>query len=344
MPPKHKLEFTAPVSGREEAFRVLNKVAVNWESRQSAVEAVAESGLLLSRAPEALRGDRGVVMAAVRNHGLALHYASEELRDDRGVVEAALAETGLALEHASLRLQADKELVLKAVAQNGAALEYATLELRVDPAFVLKAVERSARALSFAADCLLKDEAFVTEAVKRNSWALGYSPKHLHRDRALVLDRWHEPPKPHEPPPSTLPGKHRPQLLLPQWQGDALTKRSRPRSQPPLEATMLPESQNEADVFAFPGFELPLELELARQQAAKKAGIFRGPGATRGLDADLFQRAKLGTRESDTLPAELEAARQQACHKMSNPRTCPPLPAELELARQAGLRKGLMTR
>jgi len=297
---------------------MLSKAAVDWGDRQSALKAVAESGLLLSRAPEALKGDRELVLAAVRHHGSALLYASLELRDDPSVAEAAVAESGLALEHASPRLQADPDLVLKAVSQNGAALEYAALELRVDRDFVLRAVQRSARALSCAGQTLLSDPAFVTEAVKRNSWALGYAPKHLHRERGLVLDRWHEPPRPHLPPPSLLPGLHPTELPRPQWQASSPHQKARPRSQPPLEVTVLPEQlSEEADPFPFPGFELPLELELARQQAAKKAGIFRDARAMGGTDPDLAHRVTLGTRESNTLPAELEEARKMACHQMS---------------------------
>ena len=57
-------------------------------------------------------------------------YAPDELKADKEVVLAAVGQDGLALMYASDELKADKEVVLAAVGQNVHALEYAPDELR----------------------------------------------------------------------------------------------------------------------------------------------------------------------------------------------------------------------
>ena len=56
------------------------------ELRQRWVEEVKKNGLALQVAPEAVKGDEEVVMAAVKRNPVALEYASERLRSDRSFV------------------------------------------------------------------------------------------------------------------------------------------------------------------------------------------------------------------------------------------------------------------
>jgi hypothetical protein len=65
----------------------------------------------LEDAPEELRNDRGIVLAAVKHNGIALRHASEELRNDRGIVIAAVKQNGYALQYASEELQNDPGLI-----------------------------------------------------------------------------------------------------------------------------------------------------------------------------------------------------------------------------------------
>jgi hypothetical protein len=50
---------------------------------------VKQDGYALEHAPEELRNDREIVLAAVKQHGeVALNHASEELRNDRDIKQA----------------------------------------------------------------------------------------------------------------------------------------------------------------------------------------------------------------------------------------------------------------
>jgi uncharacterized protein YdeI (YjbR/CyaY-like superfamily) len=69
--------------------------------------------------------DKQVVLAAVAQDGLALQFAAEALRADKEFMLAAVAQNGRALYFAAEALRADKQVVLAAVTQNGLALQYA---------------------------------------------------------------------------------------------------------------------------------------------------------------------------------------------------------------------------
>ena len=61
----------------------------------------SRNGRALKSAPEELKGDREIVMAAVRQSGWALQYAAEEMKGDREVVMAAVAKSGYVLQFAT---------------------------------------------------------------------------------------------------------------------------------------------------------------------------------------------------------------------------------------------------
>eukprot|EP00971_Amphidinium_carterae_P174334 3455838-Amphidinium_carterae.1 len=70
--------------------------------------------LALKHATEALRADRGVVIAAVQENWNALQYASEALRADREVVRTALQQAADALRFAADELLEDASFATEA--------------------------------------------------------------------------------------------------------------------------------------------------------------------------------------------------------------------------------------
>ena len=98
----------------------------------------------------------------VRADGFSLRLAPEDLRADKEVVLAAVKQEGYALEYASEGLRADKEFVLEAVQQHGKALGYASEELHCDRAFLLQLVEATKAywLYDFAAEGLRQDVDF----------------------------------------------------------------------------------------------------------------------------------------------------------------------------------------
>ena len=136
---------------------------------------MAEDGPALCDAPEEIRGDREVVMAAVAESAWTLRYASEELRGDREVVMAAIALEGHALQHARDELKGDREVVMTAIAQDGMALEHAAEELRGDHEVVMTAMAENGWALQHATEEVRADKEIVEAALARASDS-GYRP------------------------------------------------------------------------------------------------------------------------------------------------------------------------
>jgi hypothetical protein len=81
--------------------------------------------LALQYQSDALRADRGMVLAAVGRHGSTLRFADPSLQGDREVVLAAVTADGSALCYASRVLQADRTVVATAVKQCPKAIDYA---------------------------------------------------------------------------------------------------------------------------------------------------------------------------------------------------------------------------
>ena len=155
--------------------------------RQHWLEEVRADGLSLRLAPEDLRADKEVVLAAVKNRGYALEFASEDFRADKEVVLEAVQQKSFALEFASEDLRADREVVLAAVKQQGSALLLASEDRKADKEVVLAAVQGEGSALGFASEGLRADKEFVLEAVQQHGKALGYASEELRCDRAFLL-------------------------------------------------------------------------------------------------------------------------------------------------------------
>lgn len=151
--------------------------------------AVVEDWRQLADAPEEVRADRGLLLAAVAvSRGAALKYASQELRGDPHVVLTAAAAGGESLADAATHLRGDREFVTKAIALDGSALRGASEELRRDRTLVLKAAEEGhGSALQGAADALRSDEAFVLSCAERDPQALQHASESLRNDRDFAL-------------------------------------------------------------------------------------------------------------------------------------------------------------
>lgn len=100
------------------------QLETNWLQR------VGEDPLALFHAPDPVKADRAVVLAAARKCGFVLQAAAETLRADREIVLAAVENEGKALEFASLALRGDREVVEKAVMSDPSAIKHVSEPLK----------------------------------------------------------------------------------------------------------------------------------------------------------------------------------------------------------------------
>lgn len=107
-------------------------------------------GNRLQFAPEYVKNDRLVVLAAVQNTPHAIQYAGERVRGDKEVFLAAVKHDGTLLRMAPWRFRDDREIVLAAVRQSGLALQYAHPSLKADVEVVAAAIGSDPEALQFA--------------------------------------------------------------------------------------------------------------------------------------------------------------------------------------------------
>eukprot|EP00933_Yihiella_yeosuensis_P005013 TRINITY_DN109430_c0_g1_i1.p1 TRINITY_DN109430_c0_g1~~TRINITY_DN109430_c0_g1_i1.p1 ORF type:complete len:256 (+),score=57.23 TRINITY_DN109430_c0_g1_i1:152-919(+) len=158
------------------------------------LEAVSEDpdGTFLSEAPEHIRSDREVILAAVRHNGRALEFASGGLQADAEVVLNALEEDSFACNYIAEELWATREVVLAAVRRRGIALRHAVAELLGDREVVLAAVARDGLALQYASANLRSDYEVVLAAVEENGEALQYAEDELRIDSGLLRIAWGE--------------------------------------------------------------------------------------------------------------------------------------------------------
>jgi len=133
------------------------------------------TALSLQDAPDNIRSDREVVVAAVRHLGNNLIYASEELRDDKEIALLASSSPGFGgvYQHLSTELRADRELLLAALEQSsplspGDALRHAADELRNDKSIILDAVRRRGHLIEQAPIQLQEDTDVILAALRQN--------------------------------------------------------------------------------------------------------------------------------------------------------------------------------
>jgi hypothetical protein len=96
------------------------------DSRQHWLGEVGKNGMLLQNAPDAIKQDRIVVLAAMNQNGLAFNHLPCECESGlrREALLAAVAQNGLALEFGSAQLRADPDIVAAALAQNPEAIHH----------------------------------------------------------------------------------------------------------------------------------------------------------------------------------------------------------------------------
>lgn len=123
----------------------------------------------------------------VSRQPLELRSAPQHIRGDRDIVLAAVKRDGRALEFACQALQCDSEVVTAAVEQHSAAFAFAAPDLKENFAFVMQVVRTSGCALANAGAPLLADTKIVTAAVLENEYSITYAAKHLREDKTFLL-------------------------------------------------------------------------------------------------------------------------------------------------------------
>ena len=136
----------------------------------------------LQMAPESLRNDKELVLAAVKRNAEALKLASADLRNTPEVVLAAVKQDGSALLWASAEMGNIREVVMAAVKQYGNALMDASADLKNTLEVVLAAVKQDGKALLWASDNMKNNREVVMAAVKQNGRAIGFASAELRND------------------------------------------------------------------------------------------------------------------------------------------------------------------
>ena len=160
-------------------------------SKVCAIAAVTHKPHALFFAPQALRGDKEVVMTAV-SHGLALHFASSELLHDKDVVLAAVSTDASCFAHlpeSAVKLFCgEKDIMLLVVKKCGSYLQAASAELRADKEVVLAAIDGGeGYALEHASEALKGDREVVLEAVSCHGLALKWASAELQGDMDVAM-------------------------------------------------------------------------------------------------------------------------------------------------------------
>lgn len=188
-----ELHLESPKSDNDASIQHVDHVDI-WCERCDA------DGNQLRLAPNSLRRNRRVVLAAVRENGHALQWASGVLQADKEVVMHAVQNYGLSLQWATSALRQDADVVHSAVCNHGKALMYARSapswqrsdtgqckEYRADFDTVLAAVSTHGDALQYASRRLKASREIVLAAVANRGDALRYADSSLCDDREIVL-------------------------------------------------------------------------------------------------------------------------------------------------------------
>ena len=172
------------------------------EEINEAAERVNHNPLALKGAPEEVKGDYSIVLAAVQKDGHALQFASDEMQSREDIVIASVRQKGTALrlasegmkKNAAVLLAAFEQMTLKfsqeergtaeaivlaAVKQNGAILQCVSEAAKNTEAIVMAAVRQDGRALEHASEEMKDNEAIVMAAIQQRILACGYLPSVL---------------------------------------------------------------------------------------------------------------------------------------------------------------------
>jgi hypothetical protein len=162
------------VTSSHKGFSNLLLLRRDWEQAQWLQDIATGAAWSLQDAPDNIRSDRDVVVAAVRHLGNNLIYASEELRDDKEIALLASSSPGFGgvFQHLSPELRADRVLLLAALRQPrpGDALSHAADELRNDKSIILDAVRHHGRVIEQAPIHLQEDPDVILTALRQNRY------------------------------------------------------------------------------------------------------------------------------------------------------------------------------
>ncbi len=157
-------------------------------TEQEWIEIVQEDWYAFEDAPEEIRSNRNIILAAIKNNpdnfasisqgflidrkfaleavsanGYALGYLPEDLKNDAEIVKAALAENGNAIGDVSKELRSRRDIALLA-AHNGGSLHHLPA-FRNDKEIVLAAVSHRGSDIKYASDELKNDADIVMAAI-----------------------------------------------------------------------------------------------------------------------------------------------------------------------------------
>lgn len=159
---------------------------INNEEVEYWLSQARHDGLILEYAPDHVKSNKRVVIAAVEQNGFALEFTTETLQDDFQIVMIALTKDGMVLKFASKHLCANKEVVLKAVRLDPFALAFACRTIRDDKEIVLIAVRLFGMVLEYASSRLRKDKDVVVAAVSQCGEALAFACPSLRCDKETL--------------------------------------------------------------------------------------------------------------------------------------------------------------
>ena len=128
-------------------------------------------------------------LTRVQKSGFALQHAPESIRNNKSVVLAAVHQDGYALQFASPQLQADVDVVVMAVQNKGRAIEFAQRDFRNNKKVAIEAAKQDPSCLKFISPTLLNDRDVVMTACQNDSTgeALKWASLELRGDKQIVI-------------------------------------------------------------------------------------------------------------------------------------------------------------
>lgn len=153
------------------------RIAVSAEAEYWIARVRHRSGEL-SSAPDAMKRDHEVVLAAMQGDKAVIRFAAPELLSDRDFAAAVVAWSGEALEHLLPSWKADKTIVLTAIKQSPRAIRHASDSLRSQKDFLIEAISCSkGLALQSLSQDRIQDRELQQAAVRANWMMLGWLRK-----------------------------------------------------------------------------------------------------------------------------------------------------------------------
>lgn len=211
---------------REAAERQRNAARKVWLDKVK-----TEGGLALYLAPDPIKADKGIVLAAVSQNGDAYYFASAALQADKEVVQAMAQSKGTMINHAPDAFASERSVVLAAVHQDGYALSSASAALRADREVAMAAALNTAWALQYVDDSLTTDYDFMLEIVRAYDGgdALQFAPLPMQRMLRDVLAR----DNPASPPGVSSPGESTPRMISQATSPNMIRRTSKMEPGPP---------------------------------------------------------------------------------------------------------------